>query len=148
MLKFRWRKAFYTQLSINMIVSPLRIPGCLKIFPKVMVDERGDFIKTFVESEFQRNNLLTVFKEEYFSRSYKGVLRGMHFQIPPFEYVKIVSCLSGSVRDVLLDIRIGSPTYGDFEILELNGNEAISLYLPVGIAHGFISLSEVSVVSY
>lgn len=131
-----------------MIFEPLQLAGCVKIIPKVVKDDRGEFVKTYIESELAAHHLHTDFKEEYFSRSQKGVLRGMHFQTPPCGYIKILSCPSGSIRDVLLDIRVGSPTYGRHQVFELVGSDSVLLYLPAGIAHGFVVLSEYAVVTY
>ena len=131
-----------------MIFEPMQLAGCVKIIPKVVKDDRGEFVKTYIESELAANGLHTDFKEEYYSRSKKDVLRGMHFQTPPCGYVKLLSCPSGCVRDVLLDIRVGSPTYGHHQVIELDGSEPVLLYLPAGIAHGFAVLSEFAVVTY
>lgn len=131
-----------------MKIEPLQISGCYKITPRIIADHRGEFIKTYVESGFKEAGLCTSYKEEFFSRSTHHVLRGMHFQVPPNQYVKLVSCLTGRVRDVLLDIRIGSPTYGHCEILELCSEDATILYQPEGIAHGFVVLSDSALVTY
>jgi dTDP-4-dehydrorhamnose 3,5-epimerase len=124
------------------------IPGCLEIFPQIFEDERGLFTKTFHQETFEISNLDTHFTEEYFSRSKKNVIRGMHFQLPPEECTKIVYCVAGEVVDVVLDLRVGSPTYGKHEIFNLNDQLANILYIPIGLAHGFWTKSETAIVMY
>lgn len=118
------------------------LPGLLQIIPKVFVDQRGKFVKTFHKSSFLNMGLETAFKEQYYSVSKQGVIRGMHFQMPPKDHTKVVYALSGKAFDVVLDLRINSPTYGSvatFELCETMGN---MLYIPKGFAHGFCSLTE------
>jgi dTDP-4-dehydrorhamnose 3,5-epimerase len=131
-----------------MHTEPLRLPGCLRIVPKIVRDSRGEFIKPFVESDYRELGLRTNFAEEYYSRSVRGVIRGMHFQSPPYDYFKLVSCLSGQIRDVIVDLRVGSPNFRKCEVLELKAADGFVLYLPPGIAHGFLALSETAIVSY
>ena len=85
-----------------------------------------------------------MFQEDYYSKSLKGVIRGLHFQLPPQEHSKIVYCVNGSVFDVVVDLRVGSPTFGKYETFNLNSNDANMIYIPKGLAHGFCSLSESS----
>ena len=124
------------------------IPGCYEIVPTIFRDERGIFVKTLEEDTFARENLETHFVEEYYSLSYKRVLRGLHFQIPPKDCDKMVYCVSGSVLDVVVDLRIGSPAYGKFEIFELNSTKANIIYIPTGLAHGFYVLSDNATLIY
>lgn len=131
-----------------MHISPLTLPGCWRITPKVAHDARGSFIKLVVASEYQQAGLSLDFAEEYYTNSLHGVLRGMHFQTPPYEHVKLVSCLHGHIRDVILDLRVGSPTFGQCETLDLDARDGCALYLPSGIAHGFVVLSETALVAY
>jgi dTDP-4-dehydrorhamnose 3,5-epimerase len=131
-----------------MEIKELMIPGCFRILPNMTVDRRGAFIKTFVKEEYQASGLFCDFVEEYYSRSYHGVIRGLHFQIPPHEHYKLVVCLFGNIIDVIVDLRIGSPTFRKFDSLEMDADHNDLLYLPPGIAHGFISLSEITVVAY
>jgi dTDP-4-dehydrorhamnose 3,5-epimerase len=128
-----------------MDVEALKLPGCLRLCPRVVGDERGDFVKSFVEDEFRALGLPTYFAEEYYSRSAQGVLRGLHFQSPPHEYAKLVACIYGKIKDVLLDLRVGSPRYGQVEVIEMDGKDGQVLYLPSGIAHGFLAHTEVMV---
>lgn len=125
-----------------------KLKGCFKLTPKTFTDERGQFTKIFHEKTFKDLNLETKFKEEYFSISHGGVLRGMHFQTPPEDHVKLVYCSHGSILDVVLDIRHGSPTFGMFDTFELNGSKGETLYIPKGFAHGFYTLSESATMVY
>lgn len=125
-----------------------QIPGCLEIVPKIFKDERGRFVKTFQQNIFKKHGLEANFVEEYYSVSYKGVLRGLHFQLPPMEHVKIVYCIAGKVLDVVVDLRVGSPTYGGCEIIELSDERANMVYIPKGLAHGFYVLSDNATMMY
>jgi dTDP-4-dehydrorhamnose 3,5-epimerase len=118
-------------------IRPTAIPGCLELLPEVKPDARGRFFKTFHSDVFASHGLETKFLEEYFSWSKAGVIRGMHFQTPPHEHTKIVSCLIGSVMDVVVDLRKGSPTFGKAIQLILSAKQANMLYIPSGLAHGF-----------
>jgi dTDP-4-dehydrorhamnose 3,5-epimerase len=131
----------------KMDVKDLILPGCRMLCPRVLGDERGSFTKTFVENEYRSLGLPTLFVEEYFTRSTAGVIRGLHFQLPPYEYAKLVACIYGKMKDVILDLRVGSPQYGQAQAIELDANAGQLLYLPAGIAHGFLSHTEV-IVSY
>jgi len=131
-----------------MDIEELKMPGCLKIHPKIVRDARGEFVKPFVENEYRDRGLRTDFVEEYYSRSKTGVLRGLHFQTPPYEYYKVVTCLDGRIRDVIVDLRAGSPTFGQCQALELDARDGWLLYLPPGIAHGFLVLNKSALVLY
>jgi len=124
------------------------IPGLLIIHPHVSRDERGSFAKTFVAETFADAGLATSFAEEYLTSSKCGVIRGMHFQLPPHDPDKIVSCTNGRVFDVVLDLRVGSPTYGSVASFELFGPNGNALYVPAGCAHGFCSLSDDAAMVY
>ena len=127
---------------------PTPIAGCFEIQPVVRYDERGHFVKTFYASEFSALNLEYDFIEEYYSSSHKGVIRGMHFQLPPHDHAKLVYCVSGSVLDVVLDLRSDSPTFGQYYSTEINSKNAKMLYVPKGLAHGFSSLEPESIMMY
>ncbi len=120
----------------------LDIVGCYLIKPRILEDDRGCFIKTLNKDFFEENGLFSGFQEEYYSISSKNVLRGMHFQKPPSEHVKLVYCISGEVEDVFLDLRKGSKTYKKFQNIRLDDRGREVLYLPQGIAHGFVALSD------
>ncbi len=124
------------------------MPGCYLIRPKVFQDNRGDFVKIFQSSKFIDLGLDTHFQEEYFTTSAKGVIRGLHFQRPPADHAKLVYCIKGGVFDVFVDLRAGSPTFKDHQIVELNSDNNYILYLPSGIAHGFCSLKNESIMVY
>ncbi|KML36108.1 dTDP-4-dehydrorhamnose 3,5-epimerase [Cytobacillus firmus] len=122
-------------LKFNLINSSL--PGCYEIVPEKFVDERGSLIKLFHDESFHEKGLQTNFAEEYFSVSNKNVLRGLHFQVPPKDHIKLVSSISGEIFDVVVDLRIGSPSYGEYEIFTLSGEKGNMVYIPQGLAHGF-----------
>jgi len=124
------------------------IPGCFEISPYVFTDERGSFVKTFHYDIFHNHGLETEWREEYYSVSRKGVLRGLHFQLPPHDHVKLVYCIAGSVLDAVLDLRKGSPTFGQFLLTELSAEKANMLYIPKGLAHSFYTLSESATMMY
>lgn len=124
------------------------IPGCYEIQPKVFKDERGLFIKTFHNAIFSDLNLRTDWREEYYSKSKKGVIRGMHFQLPPMQHAKLVYCLEGIVKDVILDLRVGSPAYGQCVEIELSSEIGNMVYIPEGMAHGFCAMTDNAVMQY
>jgi dTDP-4-dehydrorhamnose 3,5-epimerase len=116
---------------------PSRLPGCYVVQFPVMRDHRGHFVKTIQRSAFEEQGLEADFRECFYSTSNKNVLRGMHFQLPPSDHAKLVYCTAGSIYDVALDLRIGSPMYGKYEVYELSYLASNAVYLPRGIAHGF-----------
>ena len=111
-------------------------------------DNRGTFVKTLHQSTFEQNGLEAKFKESFFSVNKKGVIRGMHFQTPPEDHVKLVYCNAGSLVDVILDLRKSSPTYGKSFAIELSGNNFRSVYIPKGFAHGFETLEDNTIMTY
>lgn len=125
-----------------------KISGCFELQPKVFKDTRGRFVKVFHEQAFAAHGLETDFAEEYYSVSYKDVIRGMHFQLPPMDHVKMVYCVEGEVLDVVIDLRMGSPTYGQHEAVQLSALKANSIYIPKGMAHGFCTLSKQAIMVY
>jgi dTDP-4-dehydrorhamnose 3,5-epimerase len=108
--------------------------------PKQIFDSRGLFCKTYQKKYFQEVGLNTDWCEEYYSNSNKNVLRGMHFQKPPYEHMKLVTCLQGKVLDVVCDLRLNSSTYKKVFSIELSAHNAMQIYIPKGCAHGFLSL--------
>jgi len=128
--------------------SSCSIPDVLVIEPRIAKDRRGTFIKTYHLKTFETNEIKERFQESYYSVSREGVIRGMHFQLPPADHVKLVYVTSGGIIDVLLDIRNGSPTYGEFIYFEINDNNRKAIYIPRGCAHGFCALSDNTVVTY
>ena len=125
-----------------------QIDGCYELQPNIFDDARGRFVKIFNETEFGSFELETAFKEQYYSVSKKNVVRGMHFQQSPFDHVKLVCCLQGAVFDSVIDLRVGSPTYGKSETFELTADKANSIYIPKGVAHGFCTLSDEAILIY
>lgn len=130
------------------MLNQTELAGCFEIASKVHRDDRGTFVKTFHAHIFENQGLNTVWREQYWSRSAAGVVRGMHFQIPPHDHAKIVSCVHGEIMDAVLDIRTGSATFGRHIMRRLSAENGLSLYIPRGMAHGFLALSEGAVVSY
>lgn len=131
-----------------MKVLKTNLEGLFLIQSNVFKDQRGIFVKTFHKEIFKENGLETDFRESFFSISKKNVIRGMHFQLPPDEHVKLVYCVYGKVLDVVVDIRNNSPTYGESFSVELTEDNGNILYIPKGFAHGFKSLMDNSVVVY
>jgi len=121
------------------------IPGCFELQPDIFSDSRGRFVKTYHADYFMSNELETDFREHYYSVSRKGVLRGMHFQNPPNGHNKLVYCISGIILDVVLDLRIGSPSYLNHLSMELSAEMGNMLYIPEGLAHGFYSMTDATV---
>ncbi len=127
---------------------PTSIPGCFELLPRIATDNRGTFVKTLHRATFAQWGLCTDFAEQFHSTSRKGVLRGFHFQTPPAQQVKLVTCLAGKILDAALDLRKNSPTFGRHLLLELSAEKATLLYLPTGIAHAFYTLSDSATVLY
>ncbi|MCO4782087.1 MAG: dTDP-4-dehydrorhamnose 3,5-epimerase family protein [Candidatus Cloacimonetes bacterium] len=113
------------------------------IQPPVHNDLRGSFIKPF-----NYDQMPVDFKEYFVSNSNKGVIRGLHFQKPPFDHSKLVSVLSGSIIDVIVDLRKNSKTFQQVQSFSLNSSNGHSLFIPTGFAHGFLSLEDNTIVSY
>ena len=111
-------------------------------------DNRGGFVKTFHKASFEEHGLNTQFEESFYSKNNKGVIRGMHFQTPPHDHDKLVYCTNGSLIDVILDIRKDSPTYGKYASIELTGENNRAVYIPKGMAHGFESLENHTMMTY
>lgn len=112
------------------------------------LDDRGTFVKTFHESLLKQSGITFHLKESYFSTSAKDVIRGMHFQTPPFHHSKIVFCPFGGILDVIVDLRQDSPTYGMYFSQELSAENHKAFYIPAGFAHGFKSLTEGAITYY
>ena len=125
------------------------IPGLLIIEPRIYGDDRGYFFESFNGKEFAEKTGLTVtFVQDNESKSRYGVLRGLHFQYPPYAQSKLVRVVHGRVVDVVVDIREGSPTYGKYEMCELTESNHRQFFVPKGMAHGFIVLSKEAVFQY
>lgn len=125
------------------------IEGVLIIEPKVFGDARGYFLESFNANEFAEKTGLNInFVQDNESMSSYGVMRGLHFQTPPYTQAKLVRCVKGAVLDVAVDIRKGSPTYGQHVAVELTEENHRQFFVPRGFAHGFAVLSEIAVFQY
>ncbi|NER78913.1 MAG: dTDP-4-dehydrorhamnose 3,5-epimerase [Leptolyngbya sp. SIO1D8] len=129
-------------------VNSTKIPGCYELIPRVFQDKRGSFVKTFHRDVFESEKLNVEFAEEYYSISYQNVLRGLHFQLPPMDHIKMVYCVLGEVMDVVVDLRVGSPTYGQYAQFNLSAEKANVIYIPKGMAHGFCVTSQTAIMMY
>jgi dTDP-4-dehydrorhamnose 3,5-epimerase/CDP-3, 6-dideoxy-D-glycero-D-glycero-4-hexulose-5-epimerase len=123
------------------------LPGCFLLQPKRFEDARGVFVKTYHEDLCQALGVSLDIREEFYSVSRKNVLRGMHFQLPPHAHQKLVHCMRGVVMDVLLDLRNG-PDYGKAVSVELSGENAHLVFIPKGVAHGFVTLTDEALMLY
>lgn len=124
------------------------IEGLLVLEPKVFEDERGYFLESFHQQRYCEAGIETGFVQDNESKSARGVIRGLHYQLNPFAQAKLVRVIDGSVFDVAVDLREGSATFGKWFGLELSGSNKRQMYIPRGFAHGFSVLSETAVFSY
>jgi len=124
------------------------IEGCYEVFPLDLREHRGRFVKPFHKDDFKDAGLDLDIREEYYSVSKKNVLRGLHFQLPPKATVKVVTCLSGSIFDAVVDLRTDSPTYLKYFTVELTEEKGNLLFIPEGLAHGICTLSNEATVLY
>jgi len=124
------------------------IPGLLIIEPRVFADERGYFFESYNETKFANAGLITNFVQDNESKSHRGVIRGLHYQLAPFAQSKLIRVVHGTVFDVAVDLRKGSPTFGQWFGLEVSASKKNQLYIPKGFAHGFSVLSEYAIFSY
>lgn len=132
------KKVAHHQLSTRSIqFTESKLPGCYIVQFPAFDDQRGHFVKTIQRSVFEAHGLEADFRETFYTMSYENVLRGMHFQLPPSDHAKLVYCTAGAIYDVTLDLRQGSPTFGQHEVYELSSRANNAVYLPRGIAHGF-----------
>ena len=121
------------------------IPGCFVLEPLIYEDVRGRLVKIFHKDSYLDLGLETNFTEEYYSVSNKNILRGLHFQLPPHDHVKCVTCLLGKIFDVVVDLRTDSPTYKQYFSIELDAEKGNMLYIPKGFAHGFQVISKTAI---
>jgi len=124
------------------------LKGVIEFFPRQFHDTRGWFMESFNEKAMQAAGMPTVFVQDNQSVSHKNVLRGLHYQKPPFAQAKLVRVVAGRVLDVIVDIRKASETYGQHLARELSADQNNLLYVPEGFAHGFLALEENSVFLY
>lgn len=124
------------------------IDGVVIIEPRIFEDSRGYFFESFSQRDFNEKICPITFVQDNESKSSYGVMRGLHFQRPPFTQSKLVRCVKGAVLDVAVDIRKGSPTYGQHVAVELTEDNYRQFFIPKGFAHGFTVLSETAVFQY
>jgi dTDP-4-dehydrorhamnose 3,5-epimerase len=132
----------------SMEIIDTELKGVYIIKNPVFADARGTFIKTYNEDLFNKFGICTDFKESFYTISKKDVIRGMHFQTPPYDHDKLVYVPKGKILDVILDLRQNSSTYKKFISVELSDSNGYSLYIPKGLAHGFKSLMEDTIAVY
>ncbi len=133
---------------MNMKIVRTPIEGLLVLEPKVFEDARGYFLESFHQMRYYEAGITTGFVQDNESKSARGVIRGLHYQINPFSQAKLVRVIEGSVFDVAVDLRQGSATFGKWFGVELSGNNKKQMFIPRGFAHGFSVLSETAVFSY
>lgn len=134
--------------SNKMKIEKTPIDGLLVIHPDVFEDERGYFMESFSQRKWEGAGFQHVFVQDNESKSAKDVLRGLHFQKPPFAQDKLVRVVRGAVMDVAVDLRAGSPTYGQHFCVELNEENKLQFFLPAGMAHGFVTRRDNTVFAY
>jgi len=131
-----------------MQVEETGIEGLLLIKPRIFQDERGYFFESYNDREMRKNGLHFSWVQDNQSKSAYGVIRGLHYQLEPYAQTKLVRVLKGSILDVAVDLRSGSPTYGKWKSMILSEDNYLQLLLPKGFAHGFSVLSDEAVVFY
>ena len=131
-----------------MEVIETKIKDLLIINPKVFGDARGYFFESYNEADFKEHGINVKFIQDNQSLSNTGVLRGLHFQTPPYDQGKLVRVIKGAVLDVAVDIRKNSPTYGEHIAIELSAENKTMFYIPPGFAHGFLTLQDNTIFSY
>ncbi len=124
------------------------IEGLLVIKPQVFVDARGYFVETYNEKRYREAGIDAQFVQDNQSCSSYGVVRGLHFQRPPYTQAKLVCCTVGRVLDIAVDLRKDSPTFGQWHSVELSAENHLQFFIPKGFAHGFSVLSETAVFAY
>ena len=124
------------------------IEGLLVIKPQVFVDARGYFVETYNENRYREAGIDAQFVQDNQSCSSYGVVRGLHFQRPPYTQAKLVCCTVGRVLDIAVDLRKNSPTFGQWHSVELSAENHLQFFIPKGFAHGFSVLSETAVFTY
>lgn len=133
---------------MGMTIEPTRIKDLAIINPKVFGDDRGYFLQSYEEAWWKKEFPDVRFIQDNESKSMNGVLRGLHFQLPPFAQAKLVRVIEGQVLDVAVDLRKDSPTYGMHDAVLLSGENKKQLFVPRGFAHGFVVLSDTAIFSY
>lgn len=131
-----------------MKVIETKLPGLVIIEPGVFKDPRGYFFESYQQERYSKKGIKVSFIQDNESKSVRGVVRGLHYQLAPWSQAKLVRVVEGRVFDVAVDLRKGSPTFSKWFGLELDGNDKKQLYIPKGFAHGFSVLSETAVFLY
>ncbi len=131
-----------------MVIKEVQIKGLIVVQPDVFCDPRGYFFESYNKEKFKKYGIIEDFVQDNQSMSAKGILRGLHFQNPPFAQGKLLSVIKGSVLDVVVDIRKASPTYGKHFSIVLSGENKTIFWVPAGFAHGFLSLEDDTIFSY
>ena len=139
--------SYYSYLC-NMEVVKTNIEGVVILEPKVFADNRGYFFESYSEKDFAMQVAQVRFVQDNESKSRYGVLRGLHFQLPPYAQSKLIRVVKGAVLDVAVDIRRGSPTFGQHVMVELNEDNHHQLFIPRGFAHGYVVLTDEAVLQY
>jgi len=124
------------------------IEGLVIIEPRAFPDERGFFMENYKQSDFEKAGIVGPFVQDNHSRSKRGVLRGLHFQRPPYAQGKLVRVSRGRAWDVAVDLREGSPTFGKYFALELSESNRLMFWIPAGFAHGFLALEDDTELQY
>ena len=124
------------------------LPGVVVIQSRIFHDDRGLFVKTFHREIFAQNGIAADFAEQFFSVSHRGVMRGLHFQLPPHHHAKLVCCLRGAVFDAVVDLRVDSPAFGKHVAVELSAENGKLLFVPPGFAHGFCATTDEAMMLY
>lgn len=128
--------------------TPTTFPGLIIVEPVVLEDSRGYFFESYNENVFRANHIPVTFVQDNQSRSSYGVIRGLHYQRPPHAQSKLIRVLSGAIIDTVLDLRTGSPTYGETFSIRLSAENKKQLFIPKGFAHGFSVITETAEVMY
>jgi dTDP-4-dehydrorhamnose 3,5-epimerase len=132
-----------------MQITPRKLKNSFEITLSPKVDSRGFFMRTYDQDEFEKFGINNTWVQENHSRSeQKGIIRGLHFQFPPFAETKLVRCIYGAVLDVFVDLRKDSPTFGQWDSIELSAENKKMIFIPRGFAHGFCTLTDISEVLY
>lgn len=135
-------------MPMKVTITPTRIDGILLVETGIFHDARGYFTESYSEAIWREAGFTEKFVQDNISRSCKGTMRGMHYQLTPSGMGKLVRCITGAVHDVAVDLRKGSPTFGQWIGYELSGENGLALWIPVGFAHGFVALEEDTIVHY
>ena len=128
--------------------SKVKIEGLVVIEPTIFKDDRGYFFESYNKEIFKKNGITDSFVQDNQSKSQKGVLRGLHFQKPPYAQAKLVRVVQGSVLDVAVDLRKNSKTYGQYDSVVISAENKKSFFIPEGFAHGFLTLEDNTIFSY